>query len=62
MEAAYFQEAAVAGSGEEIVEAPLALLIPTWSLVVVNFYFGINAAFTTEVAGSAARTLMGMAP
>ncbi len=50
------------GPGEEIVEAPLALLIPTWVLIVVNFYFGINASFTTEVAGSAARTLMGMAP
>ena len=64
VEAAYFQEApgeetAPAGS---VAEAPLTLLIPTWVLIAANFYFGIDATFTTEVAGSAARTLMGIAP
>jgi multicomponent Na+:H+ antiporter subunit D len=61
VEAAYFQDAPDT-IGEPIVEAPLALLIPTWALIVANFYFGIDATFTSEVAGSAARTLMGIAP
>ena len=60
VEVAYFQE----GPGEDssIVEAPLALLIPTWVLVFANFYFVIDATFTTEVAGAAARSLMGLVP
>jgi multicomponent Na+:H+ antiporter subunit D len=71
VEAAYFQEApgdgasgvvATDGRREPIVEAPLALLIPTWVLVVANFYFGIDATFTVELAESAARTLFGLAP
>ena len=40
----------------------MALLIPTWVLIVANFYFGIDATFMAEVAGSAARSLMGIAP
>jgi multicomponent Na+:H+ antiporter subunit D len=60
VEAAYFQEGPDEGS--PVVEAPLALLVPTWALVVANFYFGINASFTTGVATSAARTLFQMAP
>ncbi|MEC9297663.1 MAG: monovalent cation/H+ antiporter subunit D family protein, partial [Gemmatimonadota bacterium] len=71
VEAAYFQEAPNAespgggfpGEGTSgVVEAPLALLIPTWVLIVANFYFGIDATFTAEVAESAARSLMGIAP
>ena len=71
VEAAYFQEAPGAessggglpGEGTSgVVEAPLALLIPTWVLIVANFYFGIDATFTAKVAGSAARSLMGIAP
>ena len=71
VEAAYFQEAPGAESsggglpGEgtsAVVEAPLALLIPTWGLIVANFYFGFDATFTAELAGSAARSLMGIAP
>jgi multicomponent Na+:H+ antiporter subunit D len=60
VEAAYFQD--FPGEEGAVVEAPYALLIPTWALIVVNFYFGIDATFTSEVAGSAARTLMGLAP
>ena len=74
VEAAYFQEdpddGASADDGasgtqprsESIVEAPLALLIPTWALIVANFYFGINATFTGRLAESAARTLFELAP
>jgi multicomponent Na+:H+ antiporter subunit D len=60
VEAAYFQD--FPGEEGAVVEAPYALLIPTWALIVVNFYFGIDATFTSGVAGSAARTLMGLSP
>jgi multicomponent Na+:H+ antiporter subunit D len=66
VEVAYFQEAPGEGThrtrGEPITEAPYALLIPTWVLIVANFYFGIDATFTSGVASSAARALIGMAP
>ena len=71
VEAAYFQEAPGAessggglpGEGTSgVIEAPLALLIPTWALIVANFYFGFDATFTAELAGNAARSLMGIAP
>ena len=61
VEAAYFQDAPDE-IGEPIREAPLAMLIPTWALILANFYFGIDTTFTREVAGSAARALMGIAP
>ena len=61
VEAAYFQDSPEEEGGG-VAEAPYAMLIPTWALVVANFYFGINATFTHEVAASAARSLMGMAP
>jgi multicomponent Na+:H+ antiporter subunit D len=60
VEVAYFQEAP--SDGEPIVEAPLAMLIPTWALITANFYFGIDASFTSRMAGSAARVLFGLAP
>ena len=40
-------------------EAPLAMLIPMWILVLANIYFGINTDLTVGVADLAARTLMG---
>jgi multicomponent Na+:H+ antiporter subunit D len=60
VEAAYFQERDE--GAPDIVEAPLALLIPTWALIVANFYFGFDATYTAELAESAARSLMGIAP
>ena len=56
VEAAYFRPAP---AGRETVEAPLGLLIPTWTLVAANFYFGIDASFTTGVAVRAAELLLG---
>jgi hypothetical protein len=38
------------------------MLIPTWALITANFYFGIDASFTSRMAGSAARILFGLAP
>ena len=48
VEAAYFQDFL----GElEVREAPLSLLIPIWTLVVANIYFGIDATLTAGIAG-----------
>lgn len=59
VEAAYFQEFV----GElRVREAPLSLLIPTWTLVVANIYFGLNATLTAGVATRAAELLLGVSP
>ncbi|MGB5708482.1 MAG: proton-conducting transporter membrane subunit, partial [Arenicellales bacterium] len=42
-----------------VVEAPASLLVPTWILVLANYYFGIDASFTTGFTSSAATTLFG---
>jgi multicomponent Na+:H+ antiporter subunit D len=49
-------------SDPERREAPLSLLLPTWSLVVANFYFGIDTRLTVGFARLAAGQLMGGAP
>ena len=38
-------------------EAPAALLVPTWVLVIANIYFGINTELTVDIAETAARIL-----
>ena len=55
VESAYFREGP---GGQEITEAPWRMLVPTWALVILNLYFGINAGRTIEVAGRAAEVLM----
>jgi multicomponent Na+:H+ antiporter subunit D len=40
-------------------EAPLSLLIPTWVLVALNFYFGIDTRLTVGGATAAAEALLG---
>ena len=47
---------------DKIEEAPISLLIPTWTLVCANIYFGIDAELTVGVAQRAAATLFGVAP
>ncbi len=57
VEVAYFREFV----GElEVREAPMSLLVPTWILVVANFYFGLNATFTVDVATRGAELLLGV--
>jgi multicomponent Na+:H+ antiporter subunit D len=56
VEVAYFQPAP---EGRKIEEAPLSYLIPTWLLIGACLYFGVDATYTLEVAGSAAAHLMG---
>ena len=43
-------------------EAPLSLLLPTWALVAANVYFGLDTSLTADVAGIAARELLGGGP
>ncbi len=47
-------------AGHEIAkEAPMGMLIPTYVLLGAAFYFGIDATFTSDVALSAAESLLG---
>ncbi len=46
----------------EVREAPLGLLLPTWTLVAANLYFGIDAGATVRVARTAAEALLGVWP
>ncbi len=43
----------------EVREAPLSLLIPTWILVFANLYFGIETDISADIAGQAAKQLIG---
>ena len=57
VEQAYFR-APPAGK-EARTEAPLSLLIPTWVLVIGNFYFGIETELPLTVSRMAASALLG---
>ena len=60
VEFAYFREPSAAAAGLAQGEAPITLLIPTWILVVMNIYFGIETSLSVGVAEHAARALMGV--
>ncbi len=62
VEYAYFRAPPADASGLAVREAPVSLLIPTWSLVVLNVYFGIETSLSVGVADHAARALMGGGP
>ena len=57
IEAAYFRPPA--SPGIKYREAPLQLLIPTWILVILNFFFGTSATLTSEYAINIAEFLLG---
>jgi len=46
-------------SSNNVAEAPLALLIPTWILVLANIYFGFVTDITVGTATIAVKTLLG---
>jgi multicomponent Na+:H+ antiporter subunit D len=56
VEQAYFHDAP---DGRVVREAPLALLVPTWVLVLANLYFGVQTDLTVGVATRAAEMLIG---
>lgn len=58
VEVAYFQPNE-SGLREE---APLLMLLPTWTLVLANLYFGIDTRLTIGMAQRAASILMGVTP
>lgn len=58
VEAAYFQEP-TDDAAVTVKEAPLGLLIPAWTLVIANFYFGIDTSLTVGAAEAAATSLLG---
>jgi multicomponent Na+:H+ antiporter subunit D len=58
VEIAYLSEAPEDSTARE---APLSMLIPIWTLITANIYFGIDAGLTSRVAGAAARILLGVA-
>ncbi len=49
--------AGLQGAGLQVREAPLSLLIPMWTLVLANIYFGINTELTVGVAQTAVELL-----
>ena len=59
VEAAYFKPYA---GPDSVTEAPPSLLLPTWLLILANFYFGIDTDLTAGVARQAALQLMGVTP
>ncbi len=59
VEVAYFKPAP---EGQIVREAPLALLIPTWTLALANLYFGLDTSLNAGVARLAAQSLLGVTP
>lgn len=57
VETAWFRERTAPGPAPG--EAPLALLIPTWVLVALNFWFGLDTRLSVSAATAAAEALIG---
>ena len=38
------------------------MLIPMWALIGASVFFGVNATFTSDIALTAARSLLGGSP
>lgn len=60
VEKAYFSP--LTTNNQHIKEAPLALLVPTWLLVLANLYFGIDTRFSLSISLHTAQMLLGVAP
>ncbi len=46
----------------KVKEAPMSFLIPIWTLVIANIYFGIDTRLSVQVAEAAAQSLFGVSP
>ena len=57
IEALYFKP--LSETGKTVTEAPILLLVPTWSLALANIYFGLDTSLTVGVAEKAATILLG---
>lgn len=60
IETAYFH--APPEDDRAVREAPLSLLLPVWTLILANLYFGIDTSLTVGVARQAAALLLGVSP
>jgi multicomponent Na+:H+ antiporter subunit D len=60
VEAAYFNPPSA--DTETVNEAPLSFLIPIWTLVFANIYFGIDTRLSVQVAQAASQSLFGISP
>jgi multicomponent Na+:H+ antiporter subunit D len=60
IEVAYFKEPL--DKSLKVKEAPLTFLIPIWTLVIANIYFGIDTRLSVQVAETAAKSLFGVSP
>ncbi|HUU72392.1 MAG TPA: hypothetical protein VMW70_07190, partial [Burkholderiales bacterium] len=56
IEICYFREPSA--ELEDVREAPLSMLIPSWVLIVACVYFGLDASATAGTAAIAAQTLL----
>ncbi|WP_068546984.1 monovalent cation/H+ antiporter subunit D family protein [Thalassotalea crassostreae] len=57
VEVAYFKEPL--DKNAPVKEAPLSFIIPIWTLVIANIYFGIDTRLSVQVAEAAAQSLFG---
>jgi multicomponent Na+:H+ antiporter subunit D len=57
VEAAWFRDPPA--HRQDVKEAPLALLVPVWILVIANFWFGVDTRFSAGIAARAAEALLG---
>jgi len=60
IEVAYFKEPLV--NKAPVKEAPILFLIPIWTLIIANIYFGIDTRLSVQVAQAAAISLFGVTP
>lgn len=60
VEVAYFKEPLVTKS--PVKEAPISFLVPIWTLIIANIYFGIDTRLSVQVAEAAAKSLFGVIP
>lgn len=60
IEVAYFK--APLDQNIKVKEAPVSFLIPIWTLVVANIYFGIDTRLSVQVAEAAVQSLFGVSP
>lgn len=57
LESAYFQPLPEGQNASNIREVPWLMLIPMWTLVLANIYFGVETSITTEAASHASEWL-----
>lgn len=60
VEVAYFKEPLV--NTVPVKEAPISFLIPIWTLIIANIYFGIDTRLSVQLAQAAAKSLFGISP